>query len=182
MPWFWRGSLPALYSPGGRVTSRLDLRDNRKVITDYKHHGIIRILTDHGSIFRISSPCLAEGAEQSRASQGFFLWAGPPLGAQPMWSAVGIRGRTPHRPALVVGYKVEIKSFFTSTAPTYVYWGGYRVHKNTTNKILVWLHKNIFARCYSKKIWQVPPPVHRRRGEWCSYHTHVMGHDNWRAI
>ena len=35
-----------LYSPGGRVTSRLDLRDNRKVITDYRNHGIIRILTD----------------------------------------------------------------------------------------------------------------------------------------
>ena len=86
----WRGSLPALYSPGGRVTSQWDLRDNRKVIIDYRHHGIIRILTDHGSIFRISSPCLAEGAEQSRAPQGFVLWAGPPLGAQPMWSVMGI--------------------------------------------------------------------------------------------
>ena len=41
-----RGSLPALYSLGGRVTSRLDLGDNRKVITDYINHGIIRILTD----------------------------------------------------------------------------------------------------------------------------------------
>ena len=41
-----RGSLPALYSLGGRVTSRLDLGDNRKVITDYRNHGIIRILTD----------------------------------------------------------------------------------------------------------------------------------------
>ena len=41
-----RGSLPALYSLGGRITSRLDLRDNQKVITDYKNHGIIRILTD----------------------------------------------------------------------------------------------------------------------------------------
>ena len=41
-----RGSLPALYSLGGRVTSRLDLRINRKVITDYKNHGIVRILTD----------------------------------------------------------------------------------------------------------------------------------------
>ena len=40
------GSLPALYSPGGRVTSRLDLRDNRKVITDYRNLGIIHILTD----------------------------------------------------------------------------------------------------------------------------------------
>ena len=29
----WRGSLPALYSLGGRVTSRLDLGDNQKVIT-----------------------------------------------------------------------------------------------------------------------------------------------------
>ena len=36
----------ALYSPGGRVTSRLDLRDNRKVITDYRNLGIIHILTD----------------------------------------------------------------------------------------------------------------------------------------
>ena len=34
------------YIVGGRVTSRLDLGDNRKVITDYKNHGIIRILTD----------------------------------------------------------------------------------------------------------------------------------------
>ena len=41
-----RGSLPALYSMGGRVTSRLDLGDNRKVITDYRNHEIIRILTD----------------------------------------------------------------------------------------------------------------------------------------
>ena len=40
------GSLPALYSLGGRVTSRLDLRDNQKVITDYRNLGIIRILTD----------------------------------------------------------------------------------------------------------------------------------------
>ena len=40
------GSLPALDSPRGRVTSRLDLRDNQKVITDYKNLGIIHILTD----------------------------------------------------------------------------------------------------------------------------------------
>ena len=40
------GSLPALCSPGGRVTGRLDLRDNRKVITDYRNLGIIHILTD----------------------------------------------------------------------------------------------------------------------------------------
>ena len=42
----WRGALPALYSLEGRVTSRLDLGDNRKVITDYRNHGIIRILID----------------------------------------------------------------------------------------------------------------------------------------
>ena len=42
----WRGSLPALYSLGSRVTSRLDLRDNRKVITDYRNLRIIHILTD----------------------------------------------------------------------------------------------------------------------------------------
>ena len=42
---------------------------------------------------------LAGGVEQSRAPQGFVLWAGPPLGAQPMWSAVGIQGRTPHKSA-----------------------------------------------------------------------------------
>ena len=41
-----RGSLPALYSLGGKVTSRLDLGDNQKVITDYMNHGIERILTD----------------------------------------------------------------------------------------------------------------------------------------
>ena len=29
-----------------RITSRLDLGDNRKVITDYRNHGIERILTD----------------------------------------------------------------------------------------------------------------------------------------
>ena len=38
--------MPALYSPRGRVTSRLDLGDNQKVITDYNNHLIIRILTD----------------------------------------------------------------------------------------------------------------------------------------
>ena len=38
--------MPALYSPGGRVTSRLDLRDNRKVITDYRNLGFIHILID----------------------------------------------------------------------------------------------------------------------------------------
>ena len=43
---FGGGSLPALYSPGSRVTSRLDLRNNRKVITDYRNLGIIHILTD----------------------------------------------------------------------------------------------------------------------------------------
>ena len=47
------------------------------------------------SIFRIYSQCLAGCAEQRRAPQGFVLWAGPPLGEQPMWSIVGIRGRTP---------------------------------------------------------------------------------------
>ena len=41
-----RGSLPALYSLEGRVTSRLDLRDNRKIITDYRNHGIKHILID----------------------------------------------------------------------------------------------------------------------------------------
>ena len=40
-----RGSLPTLYSLGARVTSRLDLGDNQKVITDYRNHGIICILT-----------------------------------------------------------------------------------------------------------------------------------------
>ena len=43
---FGGGSLPTLYSPKGRVTSRLDLRDNRKVIIDYRNLGIIHILTD----------------------------------------------------------------------------------------------------------------------------------------
>ena len=43
---FRGGSQPALYSLGGRVTSRLDLRDNQKVITDYMNLGIIYILTD----------------------------------------------------------------------------------------------------------------------------------------
>ena len=38
--------MPSLYSPGGRVTSRLDLRDNQKVITNYRNLGIIYILTD----------------------------------------------------------------------------------------------------------------------------------------
>ena len=42
----WSGSLPALYSPGDRVTSRLDLGDNQKIITDYRNYGIERILTD----------------------------------------------------------------------------------------------------------------------------------------
>ena len=40
------GVLPALYSPRGRVTSRLDLGDNRKVITDYRNHGIKCIIKD----------------------------------------------------------------------------------------------------------------------------------------
>ena len=41
-----RGSLPTLYSLGGRVTSRLDPGDNQKVITDFMNHGIEHILTD----------------------------------------------------------------------------------------------------------------------------------------
>ena len=41
-----RGSLPTLYSLGGRITSQLDVGDNRKVITDYRNHVIIRILID----------------------------------------------------------------------------------------------------------------------------------------
>ena len=42
------GGVPIrLILSGGRVTSRLDLRDNRKVITDYEKHGIIHILSDH---------------------------------------------------------------------------------------------------------------------------------------
>ena len=43
---FGGGGLAALYSSGGSVTSQLDLRDNQKVITDYRNLGIIRILTD----------------------------------------------------------------------------------------------------------------------------------------
>ena len=38
--------MPALYSLGGSVASRLDLGDNQKVITDYRNYGIIRILID----------------------------------------------------------------------------------------------------------------------------------------
>ena len=38
--------MSTLYSLRGRITSRLDIRDNRKIITDYKNHGIERILTD----------------------------------------------------------------------------------------------------------------------------------------
>ena len=34
------------YIVRGRLTSQLDLGDNQKVITDYRNHGIIRILTD----------------------------------------------------------------------------------------------------------------------------------------
>ena len=61
-------------------------------MTDYRNLGIIHILTD----LVVSLGYLPEGADQSRAPQGFVLWAGPPLGAQPMWSAVGIQGRTSH--------------------------------------------------------------------------------------
>ena len=43
---FGGGPCPPYIVRGGRVTSRLDLRDNQKGITYYKNHGIIRILTD----------------------------------------------------------------------------------------------------------------------------------------
>ena len=43
---FGGGPCPPCIVLGGRVISRLDLRDNQKVITDYKNHGIIHILTD----------------------------------------------------------------------------------------------------------------------------------------
>ena len=46
MAYVLRGSLPTLYSLGGRVTNWLDLGDNHKVITDYRNHGIEHILTD----------------------------------------------------------------------------------------------------------------------------------------
>ena len=46
MAYVLRGSLLALYSLGGRVTSQLDLGDNQKVITNYRNHGIVHILTD----------------------------------------------------------------------------------------------------------------------------------------
>ena len=51
---FGGGSLPTLYSPGSRVTSQLDLRDNWKVITGYRNLGIIHILID----LIVSSGCL----------------------------------------------------------------------------------------------------------------------------
>ena len=76
----WRGSLPALYSSGGRVTSRLDLRDNQKVITDYRNHGIICILTD----LIVSSgypPGVLREASSSIGPRKAVLWAGPPLEA-----------------------------------------------------------------------------------------------------
>ena len=63
--------------------------------------GIIHILTDLVVSSGYLSPCLAGGAEQNRVPQGFVLWAGPTLRAQPMWSAMGIRGHTPHRPHVI---------------------------------------------------------------------------------
>ena len=58
-----RGSLPALYSLEGRVISRLDLGDNRKVITDYRNDGIEHILTDLIESLGYHPLCLAVHAE-----------------------------------------------------------------------------------------------------------------------
>ena len=81
--------MPALYSLRGRVTSRLDLRDNQKVITYYRNHGIIRIITD----LVVSSGYLPGVLRETPSSVmparlHLVGWATPR--AQPMWSIVGI--------------------------------------------------------------------------------------------
>ena len=88
--------MPALYSPGSRVTSQLDLRDNRKVITDYRNLGIIHILTDLVVSSRYLLDVLREAPSKVMPHKASPCGLGRPWGAQPMWSVVGIRGHTPH--------------------------------------------------------------------------------------
>ena len=54
------------YIARGRVTSWLDLGDNRKVITHYRNHGIIRILTD----LEVSSGYLCDVLQDVPSSAG----------------------------------------------------------------------------------------------------------------
>jgi hypothetical protein len=42
-----------------------------------------------------ASRSLVVHADLCRAPRGLILWAGPPLGARPMYNHVGIRGYTP---------------------------------------------------------------------------------------
>jgi len=79
----WRGSLSALYSLGSRVTSRLDLRDNRKVITDYRNLGIIHILTDLVVSSRYIPDVLREAPSRVVSHKASSYGLGRPWGHSP---------------------------------------------------------------------------------------------------
>ena len=85
---FGGGSLPALYSLGSRVTSQLDLRDNRKVITNYRNLGIIHILIDLIVSSGYLPGVLWEAPSRVVPRMALSCGLGHPWG--PMWSAVGI--------------------------------------------------------------------------------------------
>ena len=89
-----RGSVPTLYSTGGRVTGRLNL-----ILIGYTI-GITKIMESSISeqIFldrQGSSHILSGHADLCRASPSVILWARPPLAAQPKYNPMGIGGHTP---------------------------------------------------------------------------------------
>jgi hypothetical protein len=85
-----RGSLPALYSTGGKVT---DLRN--LILADYNRciHGGYNIYSDQLCFLdhQVVSSCSTWFAEQFGDSRGPFWRIGPPCLARPMWSHEGIR-------------------------------------------------------------------------------------------
>ena len=91
-----RGSLPALYSREGRVTSRFRPRSiwlYGKYLQGIRY---LSYLNRSSFIAKISSDCLAVHADQCQAPYALILWAGPPLAVRPMFIAMGTWGYTPH--------------------------------------------------------------------------------------
>jgi hypothetical protein len=86
--------LPALYSPGFKVT---DLRN--PILANYKsciHRGYAIYPNRLGFLDRqVVFACPARLTEQSGDSCGPFWRVGPPYPARPMWSHEGIRVYTP---------------------------------------------------------------------------------------
>jgi hypothetical protein len=91
---FEGGSLPALYSTGGKV---IDLRNLVTINYNYCIHGGHDIYPNRLGFLdhQVVSACSTWFAEQFRDPRGPFWQVGPPCLVRPMWSHEGIWSISP---------------------------------------------------------------------------------------